>query len=91
MQQKEDLKLRTFSGKDIVDGVVRLCIMNLFLHGIGGEESPVETGDSLISDPGDRYDMVLTNPPFGKRSSITIVNGEGRADRESLIYERQDF
>ncbi len=91
VQQKEDLKLKTFSGKDIVDAVVRLCIMNLFLHGIGSEESPIDTGDSLISDPGDRYDMVLTNPPFGKRSSVTIVNGEGKADRESLIYERQDF
>lgn len=91
VQQKEDLKLRTFKGKDIVDGVTRLCIMNLFLHGIGSEKSPVETGDSLISDPGDRYDMVLTNPPFGKKSSITIVNGEGKADKESLIYERQDF
>jgi type I restriction enzyme M protein len=35
--------------------------------------------------------MVLTNPPFGKKSSVTIVNGEGKADKESLIYERQDF
>ena len=40
--------------------------MNLYLHGIGGEESPIEVGDdSLIADPGDRFDMVLTNPPFG--------------------------
>lgn len=91
IEQKEQLKYRTFSGVDIVDGVVRLCVMNLFLHGIGGEEGPIKTGDSLISDPGTRYDMVLTNPPFGKRSSITIVNGEGKADKESLTYERQDF
>jgi type I restriction enzyme M protein len=35
--------------------------------------------------------MVLTNPPFGKKSSITITNGEGKASRESLIYERSDF
>ena len=90
-EQKRFLKFNTLSGKDIVDGVVRLCVMNLFLHGIGGEESPIEVGDSLISDPGSRYDMVLTNPPFGKKSSITLVNSEGRADRESLVYERQDF
>lgn len=89
--QKEFLKFNTLSGKDIVDGVVRLCVMNLYLHGIGGEESPIETGDSLTADPGKRYDIVLTNPPFGKKSSITIVNGEGKADRESLIYERPDF
>ncbi len=89
--QKTFLKFKTFKGKDIVDGVARLCVMNLFLHGIGGEESPIEVGDSLISDPGHRFDIVLTNPPFGKRSSITIINGEGKADRETLVYERQDF
>jgi type I restriction enzyme M protein len=89
--KKKILKFNTFKGKDIVDNVARLCVMNLYLHGIGGEESPVEVGDALVSDPGDRFDMVLTNPPFGKKSSITIVNGEGKADRESLIYERQDF
>lgn len=88
IEQKKFLKFNTFKGKDIVDAVVRLCVMNLYLHGI---ESPIECGDSLIVDPGDRFDMVLTNPPFGKKSSITIVNGEGKADRESLIYERQDF
>jgi len=90
-EQKTFLKFKTFKGKDIVDGVARLCVMNLFLHGIGGEESPIEVGDSLISDPGHRFDIVLTNPPFGKKSSITIVNGEGKADRETLVYERQDF
>jgi type I restriction enzyme M protein len=90
-EQKKFLKFKTFTGKDIVDNVVRLCVMNLFLHGIGGDRSPIEVGDSLHSDPGDRFDMVLTNPPFGKKSSITIVNGEGKADRESLIYERPDF
>jgi len=89
--QKKFLKFHTFKGWDIVDNVVRLCVMNLYLHGIGGDESPIITGDTLISDPGDRFNMVLTNPPFGKKSSITIVNGEGKADRESLVYERQDF
>jgi type I restriction enzyme M protein len=89
--QKIFLKHNTFTGKDIVDSVARLCVMNLYLHGIGGDQSPIEVGDSLISDPGTRYDMVLTNPPFGKKSSVTIVNGEGKADKEALTYERQDF
>jgi type I restriction enzyme M protein len=35
--------------------------------------------------------MVLTNPPFGKKSSITIVNEGGKYDKETVIYERQDF
>ncbi|MGB5099146.1 MAG: N-6 DNA methylase [Methanothrix sp.] len=89
--QEEFLKLKTIWGKDVVDGVVRLCVMNLYLHGIGGEESPIEVGDSLISKPNEHYDLVLTNPPFGKKSSITIVNGEGKAEREPLSYNRDDF
>jgi len=89
--QKVFLKLRTLSGKDVADDVVRLCVMNLHLHGIGGDESPIASGDSLVADPGNRFNMILTNPPFGKKSSYTIVNGEGKADRESIIYEREDF
>ena len=90
-KQKEFLRFNTFTGTDIVDGVVRLCAMNLYLHSIGGDESPVTVGDSLISDSDDRFDLVLTNPPFGKKSSVTIVNDEGKADKESLTYEREDF
>jgi type I restriction enzyme M protein len=91
VEQKRFLKFKTFTGKDLVDSVARLCAMNLYLHGIGGEESPIEVGDSLISDPGKRYDIVMTNPPFGKKSSVTIMNGEGKTDKEALTYERQDF
>ena len=91
VEQKRFLKYQTFSGKDIVDSVARLCAMNLYLHGIGRDQSPIEVGDSLISDPGTRYDIVMTNPPFGRKSSITIMTEEGRADKESLTYERQDF
>jgi len=88
IDQKRFLKFDAFRGKDIVDGVVRLCVMNLYLHGI---ETPIECGDSLIADPGDRFDMVLTNPPFGKKSSYTIFNGEGKTQKEPLVYERPDF
>jgi type I restriction enzyme M protein len=91
VEQKRFLKSETFSGKDIVDSVARLCAMNLYLRGIGGNQSPIEVGDSLISDPGTRYDMVMTNPPFGRKSSVTLTNSEGKADKEALTYERQDF
>jgi len=91
-EEKRFLKNKTFKGWEIVDDTARLCVMNLYLHGIGEEESPIMAGlDSLASDSGDRFDMVLTNPPFGKKSSITVVNGDGKADKESLTYERQDF
>ena len=89
--QKEFLRFNTFRGVDIVDNVVRLCVMNLYLHGIGGETSPIDCKDSLLSDPGDRFDFVLTNPPFGKKSSITITNSEGKAAKSALTYERDDF
>jgi len=89
--QKEFLKEKTFKGWDIVTEVVRLCAMNLYLHGIGGKQSCVVDGDSLSIDPGDRFDMILTNPPFGKKSSIKIFNEVGEAESESISYERDDF
>jgi type I restriction enzyme M protein len=81
----------TFHGFDIVDSVVRLAAMNLYLHGIGGLESPVRNQDSLIGDPGTRYDLILANPPFGKKSSITVMSEEGQAGKDTLSYERPDF
>jgi type I restriction enzyme M protein len=49
-EQKKFLKFKAFKGKDIVDAVARLCVMNMYLHGIGGEDSPISVGDSLIAD-----------------------------------------
>ncbi len=91
--QKRHLSSQALSGKDLVPGVVRLCVMNLFLHGISGigDECPIETGDSLLTHPGKYYDMVLTNPPFGKKSSFTVTNGDGEVSKETQTYERQDF
>lgn len=79
------------SGNDIVPEVVRLCAMNLYLHGIGGTHSPVKQGDALIADDGGRYSLVLTNPPFGKRQSFRIVNSEGAIETERQDYVRDDF
>ena len=90
-EQKEFLRFKTFAGTDIVDNVVRLCVMNLYLHGIGGTESPITTDDSLSTDPRDRYDIVLTNPPFGNKSSITIATDGSKLNNASLTYERDDF
>jgi type I restriction enzyme M protein len=91
VEQKHHLRYEALKGVEIADAVARLCVMNLYLHGIGGEESLIEVGDSLESDKWGRFDMVLTNPPFGKKSSITIFNGEGKISREAIAYERTDF
>jgi type I restriction enzyme M protein len=91
--QKKALKSGTFQGIELVDSVTRLCAMNLLLHGIGGDSDddlPVITKDALAAKHGE-YDMVLANPPFGKKSSVTIVNEAGDQSRESLIINRDDF
>jgi type I restriction enzyme M protein len=92
-RQKEFLRDRTFHGNEIVPNTRRLCLMNLFLHNIGdleGEPS-VDRSDALIAEPKVKADYVLANPPFGKKSSMTITNEDGEEDRDALTYERQDF
>jgi len=82
-----------FHGWEIVDNTARLCVMNLYLHGIGanGGSSPIHVGDALGKDPGQRFSMVLTNPPFGKKSSVTFVTEDGEDQRETQIIVRDDF
>ncbi|MBV6499254.1 MAG: putative type I restriction enzymeP M protein [Prosthecobacter sp.] len=94
---KMDAKTRRFvnesaiHGMDIVPSVARLCAMNLYLHGMGGgKKLLVEIGDSLVKAPA-QVKMVLTNPPFGKKSSFTVINDDGKRDTEKLYYERKDF
>lgn len=85
------LREETFGGNDIVDEVVRLCAMNLYLHGIGNGDSPIRNVDALAADPGERYDVILTNPPFGKQSSFRVIGEDGEVDTEREDYEREDF
>lgn len=91
--QKAFLKHETFSGNEIVANTRRLCLMNMFLHNIGeiDGESMVSPNDALVADEGKRFDTVLANPPFGKKSSMSFTNEEGEQDREDLTYNRQDF
>ena len=67
--------------------------MNLLLHGIGTPDgdSLIEVRDALIADPGERWRVVLSNPPFGRKSSLTMVGADGREVREDREIERQDF
>ena len=92
-EQKEFLKNETFYGNELVAATFKLCLMNLYLHNIGDiyGNVPVAQGDSLLSDPGYRVDYVMTNPPFGKKSSLTFTNEEGEQEEEDLVYNRSDF
>jgi type I restriction enzyme M protein len=95
------LRHQALHGWEIVDNTARLCVMNLYLHGIGGksaaslrpyeETSPIHVSDSLAAHPGEYFEMVLTNPPFGKKSSVTFVTDEGEIRREAQNIVREDF
>jgi len=80
-------------GVELVDGAARLAAMNLILHGIGkpNGDSLIEVKDALLADPKHRYSVVLSNPPFGRKSSLTMVGADGREAREDREIERQDF
>ncbi|MFA6280585.1 MAG: class I SAM-dependent DNA methyltransferase [Bdellovibrionales bacterium] len=91
-ERKAILKLQNekLHGSDITEQVAALCAMNMYLHGISG--ACIESGkDALLMDDGNRYDMVLANPPFGKKSSYTIVGDDGKSTQERENYERDDF
>lgn len=86
------LRTRALHGVDLVPNVARLCAMNLFLHGIGTDHKHllVDIYDSLKSKA-EPVDMVLTNPPFGKKSSFTIIGADGKTHTDKISYERPDF
>lgn len=92
-EQKEFLKLKTFFGNEIVVSTRRMALMNLFLHNIGDIESAsfISPTDALIADDGRRFDYVLANPPFGKKSSQTFTNDADEDEKDELTYNRQDF
>jgi type I restriction enzyme M protein len=91
--QKKFLKFDTFAGNEIVPSTRRLCLMNMFLHNIGEIDGavPISGNDALIADEGHRYDYILANPPFGKKSTTTITNEDGEQEKEDFTYNRQDF
>ncbi len=91
--QRDHLRDAFASGYELVDGTARLAAMNMLLHGMGTSngDSLIEVRDSLIADPGKRWSVVLSNPPFGRKSSLTMIGVDGREVREDREIERQDF
>ena len=76
-------------GQELVARPRRLALMNLFLHNI---DANIPLGDAIYEPPtSKRFDVVLTNPPFGKKSSVRMVNEEGEESRETLTVVREDF
>jgi len=61
------IKTATYYGQDLVPRPRRLALMNLYLHGV---EPHIYLGDTIYEpDRGERYDVVLTNPPFGTKGA----------------------
>jgi len=91
--ERDHLRYGFVRGVELVDGAARLAAMNLLLHGIGRPDGPslIDVKDALLADLGDRYSVVLSNPPFGRKSSITMVGADGREAREEREIERPDF
>ena len=86
------LRSGALKGAELVANVARLCAMNLYLHGIDVEygHPVVRICDSLETRE-EAVDMVLTNPPFGRKSSVTIVGRDGRTQTDRILYRRPDF
>jgi type I restriction enzyme M protein len=77
--------------------VIRLCAMNLLLHNVGPTAAqlddllPVRTDDALRELGSSRYNIVATNPPFGRKSSIKVIGEEGEVSSDAITVERDDF
>ena len=93
LKKLDHLRHKALHGWEIVDGTARLCVMNLYLHGIdaNGGESPIRVEDSLAAHPDVLFDMVLTNPPFGKKSSTSYTVERAESEDDSQAMGRNDF
>ncbi len=82
IEKQKFLKNNALFGADITPLVVTLASMNLFLHDIGVDRSPVKLQDSLIETNDDLFQVIMTNPPFGTRPQGSV---EVYANRPEFI------
>lgn len=77
-EQSQDREKRRFLRDEALHGtdntalVVTLASMNLYLHGIGTDRSPIVCADSLEKQPDNLFDVILANPPFGTRPAGSV-------------------
>lgn len=90
--EKKALREELVEAMELSPKVARMCAMNLYLHGIGGDKVVVHSGhDSLGAPWSKEYTMILANPPFGKSQSVLFVNEEGDLDKDEAVIVREDF
>jgi type I restriction enzyme M protein len=95
-KQRTHLRTKAIRGVELVEEVARLATMNLLLHGISGQaddELPISCTDSLRNPPSAEVDVVLTNPPFGVKGSVTYSGTDRKSARatDELTIIRPDF
>jgi type I restriction enzyme M protein len=92
-EQAERLTSGALRGVELVPGTARLAAMNMLLHNLCTPDSAtlIETRDALAAKSEVHATLVLANPPFGKKSSITVIGEGGKAEKEDIAYERPDF
>jgi type I restriction enzyme M protein len=91
--EKDHLREGFVHGVELVDGTARLAAMNMLLHGMTRADgpSPIDVKDALTADPGDRWSVVLANPPFGTKSAAKVIGEDGKTTTENLEIVRDDF
>lgn len=70
--KRDFLRNKALHGSDNTPLVVTLASMNLYLHGVGTERSPIVCEDSLEKESAVNPDIILANPPFGTRAAGSV-------------------
>jgi type I restriction enzyme M protein len=91
-KERDFVRFQAFHGWEIEKSTARLCLMNLYLHGIGDlKKTPdIYVADSLKTLPKEKVKIVLANPPFGKSSSDIPTTDEVQGKKEGFFL-RKDF
>jgi len=89
--KQEFLKNHAFFGADNTSLVVTMASMNLYLHDIGVDKSPIVCRDSLIDKTDDMFDVILANPPFGTRPQGSADVSSNRPEFEKTSDNQVNF
>ena len=91
IDKQKFLKNNAFFGADNTSLVVTMASMNLYLHDIGVDKSPIVCQDSLIDKSDNMYDVILANPPFGTRPQGSVDVSANRSEFEKTSDNQVNF
>lgn len=91
ISKQDFLKNYAFFGADNTSLVVTMASMNLYLHDIGVNKSPIVCQDSLIDKSDKMFDVILANPPFGTRPQGSADVSANRPEFEKTSDNQVNF